>query len=306
MRAGLFLVLLWSIGHAQPAADSSAILKQARADISILCSDSLFGRGYRNDGHVRAARYIRARLASLHPDTLVEQSFVANGVMSARPDAAHPRGLAIPVEQVPTQNVIALWRGSVADTAIVLCAHFDHLGVDTSTGEIFRGANDNAAGVALLLHLAEAFSRHRLRYSVLVLATSGEEAGLLGSTFFASNPILFPLERIKEVWNLDLVGFGDRGIVVVGGALADRTPTEMGSRIRAANARLTAFASVQLRPNRPNSDQWPFHARGIPAVFLFTEGGPGHYHDTHDVPDSLTLSHFVSLGRLIQHCILRR
>ena len=243
----------------------------------------------------------------MNPDTLIVQAFTANGVMSARPQPSHTaQWESISVHDQPTQNIISFWRGERSDSVILICAHYDHLGVNTKTGAIYRGANDNAAGVALLLHLAQRLSIHRPRYSIVIVAMSGEEAGLLGSTFYTEHPTPVPLSQITEVWNLDLVGFGERGLVAVGGALPDRTPTAIGARILAANASLSSFSSVQLRPNRPNSDQWPFHARGIPAVFLFTEGGPGHYHDTLDVPESLTLSHFVVLGRLIEQCIRGR
>jgi Zn-dependent M28 family amino/carboxypeptidase len=307
MRAGLLLVLAWTVGQAQPSADSIATIVNARADIAVLCSDSLFGRGYTHHGTHHAAAYITSRLASLNPDTLIVQAFTANGVMSAKPKPSHtPQWESISVHNQPTQNIISFWRGERSDSVILICAHYDHLGVITKTGAIFRGANDNAAGVALLLHLAQRLSQYRPRYSMVIVAMSGEEAGLLGSTFYTEHPTPVPLNQIIEVWNLDLVGFGERGLVAVGGALPDRTPTAIGARILAANASLSSFSSVHLRPNRPNSDQWPFHVRGIPAVFLFTEGGPGHYHDTLDVPESLTLSHFVVLGRLIEQCIWGR
>ncbi len=94
------------------------------------------------------------------------------------------------------------------DTAIAFTAHYDHLGVsvpDASGDSIYNGFSDNAAGVAMLLGIAQAAARGRvppLRHSVLFLFFSGEERGLLGSDHFVTAPP-WPLERMAAVINLD-------------------------------------------------------------------------------------------------------
>jgi Zn-dependent M28 family amino/carboxypeptidase len=73
------------------------------------------------------------------------------------------------------------------DSFVVFTAHYDHLGL-MGRHNFFPGANDNASGVALLISLADYFQHHPQPYSVVFLAFSGEEAGLLGSGYFADHP----------------------------------------------------------------------------------------------------------------------
>ena len=80
----------------------------------------------------------------------------------------------------------------------------------------FPGANDNASGVAMLLQLANYYSKpeNQPDYSICFIAFTGEELGLLGSKYYVQNP-LFPLNQIKLLINMDMVGTGDEGITIV-------------------------------------------------------------------------------------------
>jgi len=97
-------------------------------------------------------------------------------------------------------------RGTEASHAIVVSAHYDHLGVGVPNAEgdsIYNGFSDNAAGVAMALGIGEALAREgRLRHSLILLFSAGEEQGLLGSDYFVTHP-LWPLDRIEGVVNLD-------------------------------------------------------------------------------------------------------
>lgn len=82
----------------------------------------------------------------------------------------------------------------------------------------FPGANDNASGISMLLNLVKYYTdiSNRPKYSMLFIAFAGEEAGLIGSHFYTLNP-LFPLSKIKFLINMDLMGTGDEGMMVVNG-----------------------------------------------------------------------------------------
>ncbi|MDX2061579.1 MAG: M28 family peptidase [Bacteroidia bacterium] len=199
--------------------------------------------------------------------------------------------LATGVDEITSQNVWALVPGAVSpDTVVVLTAHYDHLG--RVEGATFRGASDNASGVAFLLALADSLVRHPPRYSTLLLATGAEEVGLVGSQSFVERLEGRSLRRdgpyVLGVLNFDLMGNGEAGLVAVAGQTYPRlyTAFEAALRQRAPTLRLRA------RENRPNSDHWPFTQVGIPALFLYTEGGPPNYHDIYDTPDQLGLPVF--------------
>ncbi len=297
----VLLLVLPLLGRAQRADDSLAILRQARRDVATLAHPRMGGRGYSDGGHRRAAEYIGQRLTRLGY-TVEQQRFTASGTLAARLDTSW---VGIRVDSVVTQNVIGVWRGArVPDSAIVICAHYDHLGMITKAGRrhTFTGANDNASGVALLLHLAQRLRASDYPYTVVVIAFGAEELGLLGSQHYVRQPRPLSLERIAMVWNLDLVGFGERGLVAVGGISPQRDTLPLARRLLAANATI-GLGPLSLRPHRPNSDHWPFAQAGVPALFLFTEGGPGHYHDVHDRAPTLTLHSFVRLGRLIERAL---
>ena len=96
----------------------------------------------------------------------------------------------------------------LADELVVISAHYDHLG--ERNGTIFYGADDNASGTSTVLAMAQAFSDAVAdgippRRSVLLLFVSGEEKGLLGSQYYAANPV-FPLEKTIADINIDMIG----------------------------------------------------------------------------------------------------
>lgn len=291
----LFGALGIHVVHGQ-ALDSLAVLRQARQDIATLASDDFRGRGYVQQGHVRAADYI-ARRMQRQGLRVTRQLFMFQGQLSARVDSAW---INVQIDSARTANVIGVRPGRrVRDSVLVLCAHYDHLGVLSLNGRthLYAGANDNAAGVALLLELARRL--RRFPYTVVFIAFGAEEAGLHGSHYYVHHPTPQPLAHIKEVWNLDLVGFGERGVVLVNGMTPVRDTLPPARRLL-AQPEARALEPIELRPNRPNSDHWPFTQAGVAATFVFTQGGPGHYHDTLDRPPTLSLARYVTLARALE------
>ena len=193
-----------------------------------------------------------------------------------------------------SQNVLAWVPGTTRpDSFLVVCAHYDHLG-KIGKSLIFPGANDNASGVSLLLDLAERIQKSPFRHSVLFVAFGGEEAGLIGSTYFVNHPLI-DLKKIRFVFNLDLEGFGDQGATVVNATLH---PREF-ERLKKENQSMQGLVEIKSRGPAANSDHYPFSQAGIPAFFLYSLGGPGHYHDINDVPSTVTLSRVRVLHQLI-------
>ncbi|MCC2547233.1 M28 family peptidase [Hymenobacter sp. BT175] len=196
----------------------------------------------------------------------------------------------------PTQNLIGYVAGSVKpDSFLVVTAHYDHLG-RMGRQAYFPGANDNASGTAMLLELAAYYGRpeHRPPYSIVFIAFGGEEAGLLGSRYLVSHPVL-PLERIRFLVNLDLLGTGQDGITVVNGRLHE-AQYQLLTRLNAGGGYVAQLAP---RGRAANSDHFPFSERGVPAFYFYTRGGSTAYHDVFDQPAALSLAAFPGVFALI-------
>lgn len=107
-------------------------------------------------------------------------------------------------KRIPAANIIGLKRGA-GNKYIIVGAHYDTCAPDVETGEIRRGANDNASGVAVMMTLAERLKRIETRNNILFVAFGGEEKGFLGSMHFVSH-LPFNKDDVVEMINLDMVG----------------------------------------------------------------------------------------------------
>ena len=171
-----------------------------------------------------------------------------------------------------SRNVIGMLPGSEApEEAIVYMAHWDHLG--THEGEpgdnIYNGAVDNATGVAGILEIAEAFRKSPTppKRSVLFLAVTLEESGLLGSKYYVAHPVV-PLDKTVAVFNLDaLAPVGRaRDLTVVGkgsSQLEDALKDVLDQQGRHAEAEDNTAAGYYFR-----SDHFNFAKAGVPALYI--------------------------------------
>jgi hypothetical protein len=176
---------------------------------------------------------------------------------------------------------------------IILSAHYDHLGM-MGPDAMFPGANDNASGVAMLLTLAEHFAKNPIKRNILFIAFAGEEIGLLGSEWCAvERPI--DLSQVKLMVNMDILGTGDEGIMVVNATDQEKVYDAMV----ASNEKTGRLPAVKKRGPACNSDHCPFVKRGVPAIFIYTLGGIAAYHDVFDKPETLPLTEFPDIHRTI-------
>jgi hypothetical protein len=280
------------------APDSLSLLR----DVRYLASDALEGRGTGTPGNDSAAAYIARRFASLGltpafatSDTRVcatvtgstkagcdgrfLQAFVARSV------AAMHAGLP---SEMPTQNVAALIPGSdpkLRDEFIVLGAHFDHLGRSSlgaldpeDKNAIHNGADDNASGTAAVIELARLLHAKPAKRSVIVVAFSGEELGLLGSEYFVQHPPV-PLEKVRAMLNFDMVGRMRDDRLIVYGAL---TAQEMNDIITRANA-VAPLNVTATGDGFGASDHSSFYARNMPVLHFFTNVHDDYHKASDDV-----------------------
>jgi hypothetical protein len=192
------------------------------------------------------------------------------------------------------ENLCGYLKGTQhPDSFIVFTAHYDHLGA-MGNETYFPGANDNASGVSVLLNLAKYYKTHPSKYSIAFVFFSGEEAGLLGSKYYSEHP-LFPLSKIKFLTNLDLLGTGDDGIMVVNATLFKN----QFEKLNQINNDKKYLKQVKQRGKAANSDHYWFTEKGVPSFFIYTMGGIQAYHDVYDIEKTLPLTKYLDVCRLL-------
>ncbi len=193
-------------------------------------------------------------------------------------------------------NVGGYVRGTKRpDSLLIFTAHYDHLG-GMGNETFFPGANDNASGVAMLLSLAAYYRQHPAPYSVAFICFAGEEAGLLGSRFLVEHPPI-DLKKIRFLVNLDMVGTGSAGGTIVNATLH---PTAFQQLLQ-LNEKGNYLPKINARGPAPNSDHYFFTQAGVPAFFLYTQGGSAAYHDLKDRGEELEFTVYDSLFHLLIH-----
>lgn len=179
------------------------------------------------------------------------------------------------ISEVTSKNIVGVLPGDKRpEETIIYTAHWDHLGVDENNKEdgIFNGAVDNATGVSGLIELAQAFGslKHRPERSIVFIAVTAEESGLLGSKWYAEHP-LFPLgETVAEI-NIDSMNvYGPtKDIVVVGYG-----NSELEDYLKRAAEKQDRKIVPEEHPERGyyyRSDHFNFAKQGVPA--LYAESG---------------------------------
>ncbi|MBK6267360.1 M28 family peptidase [Marivirga sp. S37H4] len=204
------------------------------------------------------------------------------------------------VNVIETENVLGfLEGGEKKDEILVLTAHYDHEGI--KNGEIYNGADDDASGTTAVMEIAEAFALAKKdgytpRRSILFMPVTGEEKGLLGSAYYAENPV-FPLEQTIANLNIDMIGRVDsvhkenREFVYLIGS--NRISTELHEISESINSNYTKLDldytyNAEDHPDRIyyRSDHWNFAKNGVPIIFYFN-GTHKDYHKPTDTVDKI-------------------
>jgi Peptidase family M28 len=182
-----------------------------------------------------------------------------------------------------SENVIGIYEGSdprLTTEFVVMSAHLDHLGIGRAVDgdSIYNGAMDDASGVASAIEIARLLkeSGARLKRSILFMAETGEEKGLLGSKYFAAHPTV-PFDRIVADINLDMfLPLYPLKVIEVQGL----TESSLGESVRAAAKELGVDVQTDREPEQNRfirSDQYSFIRRGIPSLafkFGYESGSP--------------------------------
>ena len=204
-----------------------------------------------------------------------------------------------------SQNVIGMVEGTdpdLKDEYLLITAHYDHVGIEEGKNlpdSIYNGARDNGIGVASLLSAARYLGQHPPKRSVLFLAVTAEEKGLLGSQYYAENPLL-PMEKVIFNLNTDGAGYNDTTRVTLIGM--GRTSADETFREAAQMVGLAAEADPAPEQNLfDRSDNVNFARMGVPAITFspgftaFDQEIMKYYHQLADEAASLNFNYLEKL-----------
>lgn len=196
------------------------------------------------------------------------------------------------ISDFENRNIAGYIKAKKSDSFIVFTAHYDHLGMLGDA--MFPGASDNASGTSMILYLARYFSNRKPPCNIVFILFSGEEAGLMGSQYFTTHPT-FDLQKIKMLVNIDIMGDAKNGITVVNGEIFP----QKFSLLRSINEKHQYLPEVKIRGKAKNSDHYYFSEKGIPSFFIYSMGGAGFYHDIFDKAETLSLTNYEQVARLL-------
>jgi aminopeptidase YwaD len=205
---------------------------------------------------------------------------------------------------VPAHNVVGVIEGSdpiLKNESIVIGAHYDHLGrggegsLAPRPGEIHHGADDNASGTAGVLELARIFSTQKLKRTLVFIAFSGEEEGLLGSNYYVNHPLM-PLDKTVAMINMDMIGRMKDRKLIVGGV---GTAKEWRQLLTTSN---NGFELTMNEDGYGPSDQSSFYSKQIPVLFFWT-GTHNDYHKPSDTSDKINYDDEARILSLVARII---
>jgi Zn-dependent M28 family amino/carboxypeptidase len=204
---------------------------------------------------------------------------------------------------LPASNVVGILPGTdLKDQYVVISAHYDHIGI--INGQINYGADDDGSGTVGVMEIAEAFVKAKKegkgpRRTIVFLAVSGEEKGLLGSEYYSNHP-LFPMEKTTVNLNIDMIGRSDPDrktgdstnyIYVVGDdkISSDLKPISEGQNSKYTKMELDYKYNDPADPNRIyyRSDHYNFAKNGVPIIFYYDGMLRPDYHKPTDTPDKI-------------------
>jgi hypothetical protein len=309
LAAGCLLVAACArAGGPSPGAEPTVAPDEVREIVSALASDSMEGRRTGTPGSARASRFLADRMRSYGIRPAGDSGYFQR--VTYRP-AQGPEGetlrLAAPdsadtAAAVLDYNLVGLIRGSdrsLRNEAVVLGAHFDHIGIGKPVegDSINNGADDDASGVGTVLAAARALAKDPPKRTVVVLLTSGEEYGVLGTQWYLERP-RFPLDSTVADLQVEMVGRPD---TLVGAGKLWLTGFErstMGEELSAAGLPVVADPRPEFRFFE-RSDNIVFAMRGIPAHTLSSYGLHRDYHQPSDEVERIDFDHLARAADLV-------
>ncbi|WP_166967165.1 M20/M25/M40 family metallo-hydrolase [Yeosuana marina] len=269
-------------------------------DVVLLASDSLHGRQTGTSYEILAADYIANRFKNLGLEPKGVKGYFQEFSFKDKSDPHGNVNYVSKSEDSTTTgtNVIAYLNNN-AENTVVIGAHYDHLGMGIEgslyrgdTPQIHNGADDNASGVAAMLHLAKQLKTINTNNNYLFIAFSGEEMGLLGSNYFVKNPTI-DLKKVDYMLNMDMVGrLNDEKAIAVHGV----GTSPIFKQVLFSNK--GDFKIAEHESGVGPSDHTSFYLMDIPVLHFFT-GQHEDYHKPSDDADKLNYEGMEEITQFI-------
>jgi len=277
MRAVILLALVLAACSPQlpvaPAAPAIPLSDRLLDDVRILSADDMEGRLVGSPGGAKARAYIHDRFREIGLAPALGGDFV------------HPITVKRGEQAVAGANLLALVPGTGgADRALVVMAHYDHVGVRDA---IYNGADDNASGVATLLMIAASLQQSAPKHDVILAVVDAEEGGIQGSRIMVADPAFKPLlDRTVLAVNFDMLSRSDKNELYVSGAY--HFPW-LKPRLEAIAQEAKVNLLMGHDTPEPKADDWTtqsdhlaFHRIGRPWVYFGVEDHPDYHRPTDD------------------------
>ncbi|MFP2995155.1 M28 family peptidase [Spongiivirga sp. MCCC 1A20706] len=275
-----------------------------KADVILLASDSLGGRQTGSKFELKAASFIAKRFEDLgltpkgNANTYL-QTFSFKPKTDPHQEITYTESGG---DSITTGTNVIGFLDNKADKTIVIGAHYDHLGLGgegslhREGSAIHNGADDNASGTAIMMHLAKRLQGKHTQNNYLFMAFSGEEMGLLGSNFFVKNSTI-PIESINYMINMDMVGrLKNENTLAVYGV---GTSPVFNQTVNATN---TNFKLIIEESGVGPSDHTSFYLSDIPVLHFFT-GQHEDYHKPGDDAEKLNYEGMKMIADYIEAII---
>jgi hypothetical protein len=292
--------------------------EQAGAMISRLSHDSLQGRFAGSAGAANAARMIAVTMRTIGLEAGGDgdgdnylQRVPLHSPRPRRPggpellelaDSFFDRDTFPMSRRRESTNVIGILRGSDPELRrefVVIGAHYDHVGMDPSRAvagdSIWNGADDNASGVVAMIEAARQLREGGApKRSVIFVAFTAEESGLLGSAWYTRTPRI-PMSRTVAALTIEMIGRPDSLIGGWGRAwLTGYERSTMGPMLAQAGIPVVADPRKEM-DFFARSDNFPFAIAGVPAHAISSYGGHADYHAPSDEVGKMDLSHLATM-----------
>jgi hypothetical protein len=327
------LVGLWTIGESAQAAQKKVMDAGAKGIVMVTMEGqanfdrianrykSLSGRGRLGFEKPTVQEPVfmvsSDKMASLFGVSIADLKEAAKNNPASVPSQKATFKVVKETETVDTENVMGFLEGTdKKEEVLVITSHYDHIGI-SSDGQINNGADDDGSGTVGVMEIAEAFAKaaqegNRPRRSVLFLNVSAEEKGLLGSEYYADNPV-FPLENTVNNINIDMIGRIDYEyqdaenqdyVYVIGSEMLSSQLKIINdyNNITYTNLILDYRYDAEDDPNRfyYRSDHYNFAKHNIPVIFFFN-GVHDDYHQPTDTVDKIEFDLLEKRTKLIFH-----
>lgn len=300
-------------GEAQTGPTDDDLTRAQRLErlLGALAHDSMMGRRTGTDGAHRAQRFLAAELERYGVELAGDFGYLQPVPMARIPTRRGTR-LVLPSADLDFDtldpsalltedaNVVGVIPGrdpDMADEVVVLGAHFDHVGIRTPVDgdSIYNGADDDGSGTVAVLEIARELVRGEgPGRTVVVLLSTAEESGLVGTRWYMEHPVL-PLERTVADLQIEMIGRPDSLAGGHGrGWLTGYGRTTMGDQLSAAGSPIVA----DPRPDQRfffRSDNVPFAVAGIPAHTLSSYNMHTDYHQPSDEVERVDFQHMADL-----------